>query len=94
MNSELPSATYLQKFQKALEGAISEARSLEEIARWLQAQQQVKSVQLAPYLLKSNPPQRKFMVEFELARGSSVKKVVYIYDLGNYRFQFNKLSDQ
>jgi hypothetical protein len=51
-------------------------------------------VQVAGYLLKSNPPQRDFIVEFKTVNGSTVKKIVNIFDLGNRQFQFHKLRDQ
>jgi hypothetical protein len=84
----------LEAFQKTLSAVVASARSLDEIQVWLKSQQRVKSVQLAGYLLKSNPPQRDFIMEFEMADGSAVKKIVNIFDLGNQQFQFHELRDE
>ena len=94
MCTESLSTVHLEAFQETLAAAIASARSLDEIEAWLKSQQCVKSVQLAGYLLKSNPPQRDFIVEFKTADGSTVKKIVNIFDLGNQQFQFHKLRDQ
>jgi hypothetical protein len=80
--------------QKTLAAVIASARSLDEIEAWLTSQQCVKSVQLENYLLKSNPPQRDFTVEFRMENGSTVKKIINIFDLGNQQFRFHKLRDQ
>jgi hypothetical protein len=83
----------LEAFQKNLVDAISHARSLDEITAYLRSQRCVKSVELANYLLKSNPPQRDFVVEFMREDGATFKKIVNIFDLGNQRFQFHKMRD-
>jgi hypothetical protein len=83
-----------EALQKTLAAVIASARSLDEIEAWLKSQQCVKSVQLENYLLKSNPPQRDFTVEFTMENGSTVKKIINIFDLGNQQFQFRKLRDQ
>jgi hypothetical protein len=83
-----------EALQKTLAAAIASARSLDEIEAWLKSQQCVKSVQLENYLLKSNPPQRDFTVEFRMENGSTVKKIINIFDLGNQQFRFHKLRDQ
>ncbi|CAN1209178.1 hypothetical protein TUMEXPCC7403_03080 [Tumidithrix helvetica PCC 7403] len=81
-------------FKTTLAKAINNAQSLDEIESWLKSQQCVKSVQLAGYLLKSNPPQRDFIVEFSLQDGSIVTKIVNVYELGNQSFQFHQLRIQ
>ena len=83
-----------EALQKTLAAVIASARSLDEIEAWLKSQQCVKSVQLENYLLKSNPPQRDFTVEFRMENGSTVKKIINIFDLGNQQFRFHKLRDQ
>jgi hypothetical protein len=80
--------------EKTLATVIDSARSLDEIEAWLKSQQYVKSVQLAGYLLKSNPPQRDFILEFRMEDGSTVKKVVNIFDLGSQQFQFHTLRNE
>ena len=94
MHPESLSTVDLEAFQETLVAAIASARSLDEIEAWLKSQQCVKSVQLAGYLLKSNPPQRDFIVELKTVDGSTVKKIANIFDLGNQQFQFHKLRDQ
>jgi hypothetical protein len=79
--------------EKTLYTAINSSRSLDEIEAWLGSQPCVKSVQLASYLLKSNPPQRDFIVEFLTQDGSTTTKIVNIFDLGNQQFRFHKLRD-
>lgn len=81
-------------FEKQAASAIESAESLDEIEAWLRAQQGVKSVQLTDYLMKSNPPQREFIVEFSMQDGSTVKKVINIFDLGNQQFEFHELRDE
>jgi hypothetical protein len=81
-------------FEKNLAAAIDSAQSLSEIESWLKSQQGVASVQLAGYLLKSNPPQRDFIVEFSMQGGSTVTKIVNVFDMGNQQFQFHKMRDQ
>jgi len=88
------SSADLEALQKALPAAIASAKSLDEIRGWLKSQQGVKSVELAAYLSKSNPPQRDFIVELKTVAGSTVKKIVNIFDLGNQQFQFRKLRDE
>jgi hypothetical protein len=84
----------LDAFRQTAETAVAGARSLDEIEAWLASQQRVTSVRLADYLLKSDPPQRDFIVEFTSGDGSTVTKVVNIVDLGNQRFQFRTLRDR
>ena len=81
-------------FEKNTASAIDSAESLDEIEAWIRSQQGVKSVQLADYLMKSNPPQREFIVEFNMQDGSTVKKIVNIFDLGNRQFKFHELRDE
>lgn len=88
-----PSTVNFQVFEKKMASVIDNARSLEEIEAWLRSQQGVKSVQLADYLMKSNPPQRNFLVEFSIQDGSTVKKIINIFDLGNQQFKFHELCD-
>jgi hypothetical protein len=83
-----------EAFEKTLATVINSSRSLAEIEAWLKSQQCVKSVHLGNYILKSNPPQRDFIVELSMENGLTVKKIVNIFDLDNQRFQFHKLRDE
>jgi hypothetical protein len=94
MREEFGSTIDFEIFKRTLDSVIRNAQSLEEIEAWLNSQPCVKSVQLAGYLSKSNPPQRDFIVEFEIVGGLTVQKIVNIFDLGNQQFQFRKLRDQ
>jgi hypothetical protein len=91
---ELPLITDFDVVEKTLGEVICKLRSLDQIEAWLKSQQCVKSVQLADYLLKSNPPQRDFIVEFLIQDGSTVMKIINIFDLGSQQYRFNKLRDQ
>jgi hypothetical protein len=51
-------------------------------------------VQLADYLLKSNPPQRDFVIECETMDGLMVKRILNIYVLGDHEFEFNSVRDR
>jgi hypothetical protein len=79
--------------EKKLATAIESAQSLHEIKTWLKSLRRVESVQLADYILKSNPPQRDFIIEFRMEDGLKVKKIVNIFDLGNQQFKFHQLRD-
>jgi hypothetical protein len=94
MGDELCSIVDFEALKKTLATVVDSAGSLDEIEAWLKSQQYVKSVQLADYLLKSNPPQRDFIIEFSMEDGSTVKKIVNIFDLGNQQFQFHTLRDE
>lgn len=94
MCAESPSTVDFEVLEKALSTAIDSARSLDEIEAWLKSQQCVTSVWLANYVLKSNPPQRDFIVAFRLQNGSTLTKIVNIFVLGNGKFRFHELRDQ
>ena len=94
MCGESPSTVNFDALEKTLTTVIDSARSLDEIEAWLKSQRCVKLVHLADYLLKSNPPQRDFIMEFRMEDGSTVKKIVNIFDLGNQQFQFHELRDE
>jgi hypothetical protein len=88
------SSVDLEALKESLATAIARARSLNEIEAWLKSQPCVLSVELTNYLLKSNPPQRDFIVSFKMADGSTIKKIVNVFDSGNQQFEFHKLRDQ
>lgn len=89
-----PSNVDFEALEKALAEVVARARSLEEIEAWLNSQPSVKSVELANYLLKSNPPQRDFILELRTNDDSSIKKIVNIIHLNDGRFKFNQLRDR
>jgi len=93
MSDSTPSNDPIGELAKALAGVADNAHSLDEIAAWLRSQPGVTSVELGDYLLKSNPPQRDFLVECTRKDGSSVRKVLNIYVLAGEKFQFNCVRD-
>jgi hypothetical protein len=94
MSETFSSSMDIEVRKNELAAAIDNAGSLTEIENWLRQQPYVTSVELAEYLLKSNPPQREFIVEFKMQDGSAITKVVNFFDLGDGRFQFNALRNQ
>ena len=94
MSNESLSTGDFEALEKALPAAIANAKSLDDIKAWLESQRGVKSVELANYLAKSNPPQRDFIVEFGAANDTTTRKVVNIFDLGNQQFKFHELRDR
>lgn len=88
------SAAGLENFERSLANAVDSARSLEQIDSWLKSQQFVRSVHQTDYLLKSNPPQRDIIIELEMADGSTSRKVVNVFSLGDEQFRFHQLRDR
>jgi hypothetical protein len=93
MSDSAPSNDTIVELAKALPDVADNARSLDEIAAWLQAQPGVESVELADYLLKSNPPQRDFIVACRAKDGSTVRKALNVYVLSGDKFRFNCVRD-
>ena len=94
MGAELFPSMDIEALERELVSAIDSAGSLREIETRLRSHQFIKSVELTDYLLKSNPPQRDFIVEFAIPDSSTVTKIVNIFDLGNGHFRFHELRDQ
>jgi len=82
------------ELERALPSVANNAQSLDEIEVWIREHPCVKSVQLAEYILKSNPPQRDFIIECETKDGATVKKILNIYILSSQKFRFNNVHDQ
>jgi len=94
MSGGAPSNDDMVELERALPGVADGARSLDEIEAWIRAQPCVRSVELADYLLKSNPPQRDFIIECVTKGGGTVRKILNIYALSGQKFQFNSVRDQ
>ena len=94
MGTDFDSKINFEEFKKTMADEIDSADSLDEIKLRLRSQQFVESVELADYLLKSNPPQRDFIVEFKAEDGLRTKKIVNIYDLGHQKFKLNQLRNE
>ena len=76
MDIETDPKINFELFKKTIADEIDSADSLDEIKERLKSQQSVESVELADHLLKSNPPQRDFIVEFKTEDGVKTKKIV------------------
>ena len=94
MSGSAPSNDDIGELERALPGVANKAQSLDEIEAWIKAQGCVKSVELAGYILKSNPPQRDFIIQCGTKGGAVVKKVLNIYILSDHKFQFNSIRDR
>jgi hypothetical protein len=79
--------------EKILPVVVEQVSSLEELENWLRSQECIQAVRLEAFLLKTNPPQREFIVEFKSNRDSTITKVIDIFVLGNGRFSLSKLRD-
>lgn len=86
--------TILEVRQEELAAAVDGSASLREIEAWLRAQQQVKSVEVADYLLKSNPPQREIIVVVDTLEGATATKVINIFQMPDGKLRFHKLCDR
>jgi hypothetical protein len=82
-----------KNFQDLLALVIARAHSIGEIEAWLQSQERVKLVKVEAYLLKSNPPQREIIIEFESKHGKISRKTVSIFDIRGSEFKLNKIYD-
>jgi hypothetical protein len=89
-----PSEDDIAEFEKALPGVAGNARSLDEIEAWIRAQPCVRSVELAAHILKSNPPQRDFIIECGTKDGATVRKVLNVFVLSGEKFQFSGMRDE
>jgi len=93
MKQGLPSDVNTIILEKEFCDAIESAGSLHEIGAWFKSQEYIKSIELTQYLLKSNPPQRELIVEFNTRGGSAVTKIINFFELGNGLFRFHKLRN-
>jgi hypothetical protein len=94
MSGESSVSVDFEVLEKSLSLVINRAQSLAEIEAWLKSQPGVEAVELTDYLLKSNPPQREFVLEFRAEDGAAVRKIVNIFDLGDRGFLFHNIREQ
>lgn len=87
-------SVFSDESREALVAAVTGAQSLDDMVRWLRSQPGVRSVAVAPYLLKSEPPQRDLLVEFETGENSTATKILNVFELGGGRYQFNALREK
>jgi hypothetical protein len=81
----------LDAFTAALNDVVARAKSIAEIAQWLEEQPFVASVQTMDYLRKTAPPQREILVELRTGDASIESRRVTIYELGPDQFQLHRL---
>ncbi|MBW4634135.1 MAG: hypothetical protein KME30_20175 [Iphinoe sp. HA4291-MV1] len=79
------------ELEKILPVVVDQVSSLEELDTWLKLHECIQSVRLEDFLIKTNPPQREFIVEFKNNYGSTITKVINIFVLANGRFRFSEL---
>jgi hypothetical protein len=94
VGAESPFTVDVEVDEQTLAPTVDGARSIDEIDGWLRSQRSVVSVRLADYVLESNPVQRELFVEFRLQDGSTLTKIVNIFDLGQGKFQLHELRDR
>jgi hypothetical protein len=76
-----------------LADVVSRLGSLEKLRQWLMSQPCVISVELEDYLIKTNPPQRQFRVEFRMDDGSTTVKAIDISVAEGQELRFRSLHD-
>ena len=84
-----PDIIRMKDFQREISIAIKGASSLADIEEWCRRQAFVASIEIKPYLLKSNPPQRELIVEINTIGEGVVNRAVHFYELGEGSYKFN-----
>ena len=82
MSAASPPSFDEDALRRKLSDFIAQARSLDEVRRWLLGQEYVSGVELADHLIKVYPPWREFRVTFVLADGSTTMKAVDVSSEG------------
>lgn len=82
----------MRDFTAHLSQAVSGAASVSEIEAWLRDHPSVTLVRTEEYLLKSFPPQRRFIVELSLA-GARVPQAIDVYTFDDERFSLRGIHD-
>lgn len=80
-------------FARILIGALDEMTSLEDLYTWLKSQEWVDSVKMEGFLVKTNPPQREFVIQLKMSDGSIKTKVVDIYQHYDNTLKFRAIHD-
>lgn len=81
------------KLKETLSKVVEKVSSLEEFETWLKSQEYIQSVSLQNFLIKTNPPQKEFIVEFKINDGSTRAKAIDIFVLENGRFRFSRFHE-
>jgi hypothetical protein len=83
----------LDEFRPILSEAVSGATAVSDIEAWLELQPYVRSVLTEDYLLKSHPPQRRFIVELSLGGAPAVMQAIDVYTFDDQRFELRDIHD-
>lgn len=94
MTNNPDSNDYIQDLAQGLANAIRTLRSLDEITSWLGSRQGIKSVILMDYVIKTDPPQKEFVVTYTTDDGANAVKVIDILLLSNDRFALGSIHDR
>lgn len=81
------------EIEKMLPTVVEQVSSLEELDSWLKSQEGVQSVRLENFLMKSNPPQQEFRVEFKSKNGSTITKLIDVFVLPNGRLRLSAVRN-
>ena len=81
------------QIKETLSNVVERVSSLEEFDAWLRSQECIESVNLEDFLIKTEPPQREFVVEFKMADSSTKKKAIDIVLLGDQGFRLSEFYD-
>jgi ribosomal protein L16 Arg81 hydroxylase len=90
---ESNSVITFDEIERILPSIIDQVTSIEELDTWLKSQECVQSVKLRDFLIKTNPPQREFVVEFKNSNGSTITRVIKIFVLETGQFRFNRMQE-
>ncbi|HEY9660100.1 MAG TPA: hypothetical protein V6C65_16705 [Allocoleopsis sp.] len=78
MSNSTISAQELQRISETLPEVLHQLDSFEQLVSWFQAKPYVASVRAPDYLIKTAPPRRELFVQFQMADGSTVMRVITI----------------
>ena len=81
------------EFVRMLSRTVERAGSLADIEAWLRAQPQVTSITTEDYLLKSNPPQRRFLVELSLGETETRRHAIDVFTFDDERFELRDIHE-
>ena len=83
-----------QAFEAALASVVHSARALDEVLTWLAARLPVRSIELAPHLMKSNPPQRWIRVNGPTTDGRTAVLNLRIAELPGGGFRLLEFDEE
>ncbi|MEM7063452.1 MAG: hypothetical protein AAF572_09850 [Cyanobacteria bacterium P01_B01_bin.77] len=78
-------------FEQDLTVAISAATSLDEIYTWLTQHNDVDSVSVSDYIIKTEPPQREFNASYRLAPDTLTPIIIDVLEFSDDQFQLSEV---